>query len=428
MAVRVFSEIDPLKRVLVHAPGPEVDTMLPEEMHRFLFDDVLYGVQARAEHRQFRAILRAFGVEVVDSQQLLKEAIAAQPEASVGLVRSVQQSEGLVPEVTDRLLAMAPFELGDALVQGIPPRGVGLDELYRDAPLPLPNLLFSRDAGMVVGDQIVIASMRTAARQREPLLLRFLMEHHPQLAGTPVMLDLTPATSRSTTSTLAAPTLEGGDVLVLHEGVVLIGISERTIQAAADRLVERLRADERFHTAVLVFLPAARHAMHLDTVFTRTSESECLVYAPMIEPGNLATASAVSIDLRTPDDYGRRFPSLLDALRAVGVDLEPIACGGRASLVQQAREQWTDGANCFAIQPGVVVIYGRNHHTAEELYRYGYEVVGVGGLPYDEEGRCLRSFSPSRKYALLLEGSELCRARGGPRCMTMPLWRGPLDA
>jgi arginine deiminase len=136
----------------------------------------------------------------------------------------------------------------------------------------------------------------------------------------------------------------------------------------------------------------------------------------------------VSIDLRTPGDHGRRFPSLLAALRAAGVDLAPIACGGRASLVQQAREQWTDGANCFTIQPGVVVLYGRNRHTAEELYRHGYEVVEVGGLPFDEDGRCLRSFAPLRKYALLLEGAELSRARGGPRCMTMPLVREALRA
>lgn len=428
MSVQVFSEIAPLKKVLVHAPGPEVDTMLPEQMHRFLFDDVLYGVQARAEHRQFRSILRAFGVEVVDSQQLLREALEAAPDAAQELVADVQASEGLGPEVAALLGSLDPFGLADALVQGLPPKGAGVDELFRDAPLPLPNLLFSRDAGVVVGDRLVVASMRTAARQREPLLLRFAFRHHPDLRGTPVLVDFTPHGPRNTTPTLAAPTLEGGDVLVMHEGVVLVGISERTMQAAADRLVEALRGDERFHTAILVFLPAARHAMHLDTVFTRASHDECLVYAPMIEAGNLATASAVRIDLRSPDDYGRRYPSLLHALAASGVELTPMACGGRASLVQQAREQWTDGANCFTLQPGVVVLYGRNRHTAEELYHHGYEIVEVGGLPYDEDGRCLRSFAPHRKYALLLEGGELSRARGGPRCMTMPLVREALRA
>lgn len=424
MTVRVFSEIAPLKRVLVHAPGPEVDTMLPEQMHRFLFDDVLYGVQARAEHRQFRGILRAFGVDVVDSQQLLREALQEAPEAAVALVHDVQQMEGLAPEVAEQLRAMEPVALANALVQGVPPRGPGVDELYREAPLPLPNLLFSRDAGMVIGDRLVVASMRSAARQREPLLLRFVFHHHPDLAGTPVLLDFNPAGPRNTTPTLAAPTIEGGDVLVLHEGIVVIGISERTMQASADRLVEAMRGDPRFHTAILVFLPATRHAMHLDTVFTRASDDECLVYAPMIVEGNLATVSAVSVDLRVPGDYGRRHKSLLAALRASGLDLEPMYCGGRASFVQQAREQWTDGANCFAIQPGVVVLYGRNRATAEELYRHGYELVEVEGLPYDEDGRCLRSFRPDRKYALLLEGAELSRARGGPRCMTMPLVRG----
>lgn len=423
MSVRVFSEIGPLKKVLVHAPGPEVDTMLPEQMHQLLFDDVLYGVQARAEHRQFRAILRAFGVDVIDTQRLLADAARAAPVAADELVTEVQLAEGLAPEVAEQLRRMDADALAAALVQGVPPLGPGVDELLRVAPIPLPNLLFSRDAGVVIGDRLVVSSMRSAARQREPLLLRFAFQHHPDLAGTPVLVDFSPRGPRSTTPTLAAPTLEGGDVLVLHEGVVLIGISERTMQAAADRLVAALRGDPRFHTAVLVFLPSSRHAMHLDTVFTRASVHECLVYAPMIVEGNLATVSAVAIDLRQPDDHGRRYPSLLAALRAHGVELEPLFCGGRASLVQQAREQWTDGANCFTIQPGVVVLYGRNRATAEELYRHGYELVEVEGLPYDEDGRCLRSFAADRKYALLLEGAELSRARGGPRCMTMPLVR-----
>ncbi|MCB9663560.1 MAG: hypothetical protein H6732_05590 [Alphaproteobacteria bacterium] len=426
MGVRVFSEIGDLKRVLVHAPGPEVDTMLPEDMHRMLFDDILHGVRCRMEHRHFRAVLEAFGVEVVDLQDLLGEALQEAPEARGSLLDGVGATEWLPPERRALLEGLEPTALARALVEGMSPGGEGADELWREAPLPVPNLLFSRDAGAVIGEELVVSSMKAGVRQREPLLLRFAFAHHPSLAGTRVLADFSTPRPRSLTPTIAAPTIEGGDLLVLREGIVLIGIGERTMTAAADRLVERLRGHPHLRAAVLVFLPAARRVMHLDTVFTRASEHECLVYAPMICDGSLESVSAVTVELSDHAAPGRRYTSLLAALRSLGVDLEPLHCGGRASYVQQAREQWTDGANCFAIRPGVVVLYGRNRATAEELYEHGYEVVEVGGLPWDEHGRCLRSFKHGKRYALLLDGHELSRARGGPRCMTMPLER--LDA
>lgn len=422
MSVQVFSEIGPLERVVVHAPGPEVDAMLPELMHRLLFDDIVHGVRARTEHRQFRAILRAFGVDVVDSGQLLREALEAAPEAAAALLDDVQQVDGLPHDVMAHLGSLAPSALADALVHGRAKPGKR-DDLYRDAPTPLPNLLFSRDAGAVLGDQVVVSCMKTAARQREPMLLRFVLHHHPSFDGTSILQDFVTRHPRDQLPSLVAPSIEGGDVLVLQEGVVLIGISERTMEAAADRLVEALRADDRFRAAVLVYLPAARAVMHLDTLFTRASEGECLVYAPMIVEGGVETVSAVRIDLTRKEHHGTRHPSLLGALRSLGIDLEPLYCGGRASYVQQAREQWTDGANCFAVRPGVITLYERNRATADELQDHGYELVEVGGLPFDEEGRCLRSFRSDRKVALLLEGHELSRARGGPRCMTMPLRR-----
>lgn len=426
MAVSVTSEIGVLRRVVVHAPGPEVDTMLPEMMHRLLFDDIIHGVDGRAEHRQFRAILRAFGVEVLDSLTLLGEALAAAPEAAGALVDAVQQLEGLTPARVAQLKGLGGDVLARALVQGLPPDGSeGDDARWVAPPLPIPNLLFSRDAAVVVGDGVVIGAMASPARLREPLLMRFVARHHP-VAGAPILLDLHDRANRlALGGTAGTTTLEGGDVLVLREGVVCVGVSERTMAASVDRLVDALRADGRFRAVVLVQMPAVRHAMHLDTIFTRLSEGECLVYAPMIVEGHRDTIRAVVIDLGRPDDYGQRHPSLLAALRSLGVDLEPRYCGGRDSFVQQAREQWTDGANSFAIAPGVVVLYGRNRATAEELHRAGYEVVEVDGLRFDEDGRVQRAFLPGKRYALLLEGHELSRARGGPRCMTMPLVRDP---
>ncbi len=429
MSVSVFSEIAPLQRVVVHAPGPEVDTMLPEMMHRLLFDDIIHGVDGRAEHRTFRGVLKSFGVEVLDSLSLLKDAMQAAPEATRGLIDAAQQVEGLTPDRVEQLAALAPEDLARAFVEGLAaPGSTGDDARWAAAPLPIPNLLFSRDAAMVVGQGVVIGAMATPARQREPLLMRFIARHHPLMAGSPLLLDLHDRVNRlQVPGPAATTTLEGGDVLVLQEGVVCVGVSERTMATSVDRLVDALRADGRFRAVVLVQMPAVRHAMHLDTIFTRLSDDQCLVFAPMICEGHRDTIRAVAIELSRKEDYGTRFPSLLAALRHLGIDLEPLYCGGRTSYVQQAREQWTDGANSFAIAPGVVVLYERNRATAEELHRHGYEVVEASGMRFDEDGRATRTFLPGKRYAVLLEGHELSRARGGPRCMTMPLVRGPRD-
>jgi arginine deiminase len=302
------------------------------------------------------------------------------------------------------------------------------DPLYRPDPMPIPNLLFSRDACMVLGEQLVVGAMHSPARSREPLLLRHVFAHHPELGTPGLHVDFTMHGHRDGLPYMATPTLEGGDVIVFHEGIVLIGLSERTMESAADRLVDALRGSDRFRAVILVNMPAVRNAMHLDTIFTRASREECLVYAPMICNDRPETLRATSIDLSDPHDLGRRHASVLDALAHLGVRLKAIPCGGRGSYVQQAREQWTDGANCFALRDGVILLYGRNRGTAAELARHGYQLVDVANLDFDKDGRCLTTFDDTAKYALLLEGHELSRARGGPRCMTMPLLRDPLPA
>ncbi len=218
--------------------------------------------------------------------------------------------------------------------------------------------------------------------------------------------------------------LEGGDTLVLSDKVLAVGCSERTSADAIHMLAESLRQAHHggaraFETLLMVLMPKVRSAMHLDTVFTRISEGECLIYPPFFTDRSRVLLNVVKFDLRHAHLRTVMEPNLLQALRGTGIDLEPIRCGGADPILQQ-REQWTDGANAFALAPGVILLYkpqpGHRRRT------------GRRGLPHGRRRpKLIRDpaidLLDGRKYAILLDSAELSRARGGPRCMTMPLAR-----
>ena len=216
------------------------------------------------------------------------------------------------------------------------------------------------------------------------------------------------------------PTLEGGDLLVARRDLLIVGQTERTNAAAIKQLAKSLHeVNSGIRTVVVVELPKQRSFMHLDTVFTFTSRNECLIYPPVILPGGGQAAKVTAIDLTRKSISYASQKSLLATLRRHGMDLDPIYCGGKKAIDQQ-REQWTDGANAFTLAPGIVMLYERNVRTAEELSSHGYQIV------YEDDlllGRTELETWKKKKYAIQIQGHELSRARGGPRCMTMPLER-----
>jgi len=423
--LRVGSEIGRLRRVVVHRPGAEVDVMSPSLMHDHLFDDILYGRRARLEHDRFRQVLAAAADEVVDVQDLFAEALASEPVRRA-FVAELARLERLDDELAGFLRGLAAGELAEAVIAGVLHRA----EYFADHPAveivyrlsPAPNLLFMRDPAAVVNHGVIVSSMATRARQREPLIVRTTFHHNPRLAigEDRVWFDELGDPTFADRPHLA--TLEGGDVLMLREDLVVVGCSERTSEVGVEILAEWLRRGSGVRTVLLVLMPRRRSAMHLDTVFTRISEGEALVYPPMFIRSLLELLPVVKKDLSGPSIRTEFKHSLLDALRDEGLDLEPIFCGGRGDRIAQMREQWTDGANAFCLAPGVICLYERNERTLDELARHGYEVVGDEAVI---SGRVKLALDGSRKTVVTVASNELSRARGGPRCMTMPLQRDP---
>ncbi len=423
----VFSETARLRQVVVHHPGPEVDLMVPGMMEKLLFDDILYGDLARQEHEQFRLVLAQVADEVLDIQDLFVEALSVQGVQSA-FISDLQRLVRLPEDTCNLLREMRPEQAAGAIIGGLPwddmPSHTPWEQEFDYRVRPIPNLLFMRDPASVIGDGYSVNAMATWAREREPLILSYVFRHHPRLEHHTDHDKWFDQITPLVRGEIKAPmSLEGGDILVLSDKVLVVGCSQRTQADAIHLLAESLRENRAkdassFDHLLMVLMPKQRSAMHLDTIFTRTSEGECLLYPPFFLAGSRELLNVTSIDLRHAELRMSTQPSLLKSLRAVGIDLAPVYCGGNDPILQQ-REQWTDGANAFCLAPGVITSYGRNIATAAALDRAGYRVLTARELLGDASINLL----DGKKYLIQIEAGELSRARGGPRCMTMPLCR-----
>jgi arginine deiminase len=421
--VSVTSEVGRLRKVLVHEPGPEVDVMVPSMMEELLFDDILYGDRAREEHGLFRRALQLLGVDVLDAQDLL-EVVLRDPQARELTLDSMLPAGAAATRA--RLAGASPEELAAALVAGLRlPQGsshvLDITDLF-EIP-PLPNWCFQRDPQVVIGSGVVFSAMASAARERETRLARALFRFHPELAATPILHEpLTTDFERSHVAGAGHACLEGGDVIVVSQDVIAVGLSERTNRLGIEDLASALAAKPGApRYLVVVDLPRRRAYMHLDTLFTPIDRELALVFTPvLVHPGS-ERATVYEIDLHAENRSWEPRSDLLSCLSRRGARFKPISCGGDDAVAQQ-REQWTDGANALALAPGVIAMYDRNRATMAELTRHGFRHVDAEDLVL---GREEVDLDAGERVCISFTSHEMSRARGGPHCLTHPLLRDP---
>ncbi|MCJ1655422.1 arginine deiminase [Staphylococcus sp. NRL 21/187] len=403
--IQVNSEIGKLKTVLLKRPGKELENLVPDHLSGLLFDDIPYLKVAQEEHDKFAQALRDEGVEVVYLEKLAAEAIAdkAVREQFIDdiLAESQKTILGHEEEIKKYFETFSDQELIDKIMAGVRKEEIELetthlveylDDKYPFYLDPMPNLYFTRDPQASVGRGMIINRMYWRARRRESLFITYILKHHPRFkdADVPVWLDRNSPFN-----------IEGGDELILSKEALAIGISERTSAQAIERLARNIFKDESttFKKVIAIEIPNSRSFMHLDTVFTMIDYDKFTVHSAIFKEENNMNIYTIEYDEAKDDIKITHSSKLRETLAEVlGVDSIEFIPTGNGDVIDGAREQWNDGSNTLCIRPGVVVTYDRNYVSNQLLRDKGIKVIEI-------------------------TGSELVRGRGGPRCMSQPLFR-----
>ena len=403
---RVDSEIGKLQRVMVHRPGIELERLTGENKESFLFDDLLWVQKAQQEHDKFVAELRNNKIEVVYFKDLLSD-LLQEKFLKVRLVDEVLKKEELDQNLFDKLFQLMtgldPTDLANIFLGGITKRelfkyetictrSLLLKKLSDDDFIipPVPNIYFQRDPCIIIQDMLIPSRMRYKVRQRESILVRYLINHHK-------MFDQYRKFDIKASYILPdSITIEGGDVMILSENTIAIGISQRTSTTAIQLLGQILSRNSSIKQILAINIPKSRAMMHLDTVFAMIDNDTFAIFSDIIHNSETWLLefdhSGELTDIHEFDNIHKGLENLLNRKVFFLPGLDTI------DPVTESREQWTDGPNILTMSPGSIFSYDRNIQTNENLERSGITVYRVSGC-------------------------ELGRGRGGPRCMVMPLSR-----
>lgn len=421
--VCVESEIGELEGVILHTPGPEVENMTPGNVERALYSDILNLAVANDEYSQLRGVLDKV-TQTFQVKKLLGDVLGIE-KVKETLVEKICINEA-VYDLQDYLLSLPKDELAAQLLEGVVMEKNTLSRfLNKDyyALQPLHNSFYTRDPAIAQSGWVLVARMASRVRERETIIIETIFDSHPFFNS---------KTENPMTRIMKSPdhlrahneriTIEGGDVLVARKDILIIGIGSRTTAEGVDFIVEQCNKRKETKHIIVQELPETPESfIHLDMVFTFLDRHHCMVYEPIIVKPNRFQTVHISLENGSVASI-KEDKNILDILKRLGMDIEPLFCGGSKDSWLQEREQWHSGCNFFAVAPGKVLGYGRNVNTIEEMNRHGFEVIQAKDVIRDRVNP-----GDFEKYVITIHGSELSRGGGGCRCMTMPVRRKPLD-
>lgn len=415
IAVSVHSEIGDLEGVILHNPGPEVENMTPLNAERALYSDILNLSVAKKEYSQLKCILGRYA-KTFFVEDLLSDVLGINGVKDK-LIRSICKNE-CINVIADDLLTLEPGELARQLIQGVPIKRDSLTNyLSKDnfSLRPLHNFFFTRDSAVSINSRVLISSMANKVREREALIMQTIFDHHPLFVTSTMGASAYPDSDPRVK-------MEGGDILIAREDIILMGIGERTSSQGVDFLLNRLKEKKEKQHVIVQELPFEPESfIHLDMVFTLLDKEVCMAYEPLVLKPNRYETAHITLDNGKVTSI-RGVKNIPEILSSLGMSMDISYCGGRKDSLIQEREQWHSGANFFAVAPGKVIGYSRNVHTMDDMNSMGFDILKgkdiiAGKINPDDY----------KRYVIAIDGSELSRGGGGARCMTMPVRRKKVD-
>ncbi len=410
----VNSEIGEIEAVIIHSPGPEVEKMTPSTAERALYSDILNLPVASREYSQFKGILGKFA-QIFEVKDLLSEVLKTEQSRKELVQKIAQTCESHI--MYHKLIELPEQILVSQLIEGVLLEKNNLTTYLNKNNYsldPLHNFFFTRDSSFVINDSVFIAKMAKKVRMRETLIMEAIFNYHPQFQ----IKAFNPGYPENSNRDI---TVEGGDIIVFSKNILMIGIGTRTSSRGVDYIISKLCEKEEVKHVIVQELPHSPESfIHLDMVLTFIDDRTCIVYEPVIF--NRLDYQTVLITLN--NGKVKKIETLDDVIRTLKklkIDVDTIPCGGKNKTLMQEREQWHSGANFFTLAPGKIIGYERNIYTNEELNHNGFEIIQAADVL-----KGIKDLDKYKKFVVTIQGGELARGGGGPRCMTLPVRRKKL--